>query len=546
MNNKKNEKSVINLKIFNFKTKKDIKLSLNKDSSNRHSSSQQNNKIYQTKKSLQIKINNIKLYNNNLICSKLKRNKTTDYFYYNSKNDIKKPILCSKDKLKIKSIIKIFKKNKLATKGLFNKEKQLPLNSINSSNFSFLFNEEQNYNNKRIHLKKQKIKKSKSNLLLLSSSMINKFNNKTSSILDVHFQNNKFNKNIFNFRRQIIGSYINQDRNIQSLEYSKQRYMNALDILDQTEDEKLYQNLKIEEQFYKLKRKEIGLFEFETLQEKTNKENIERFNSFKNLKSSNIYFGKRKDKNNIAKIKNKILSSKSMGSNNIFNSSKKVLNQKINKTKLLVNDSKAIKNKTNNENIKILDYSNRGNEKHLTINKNYSDRKKYNNENSKKRKHLTNMTCNNYINSKNRINNPNNNDKEKEMGNIMKNFWRFQQKKIKEKSKRLANSISQMNYFHYMPKGYVDYKNSTLNINTKNLTRVIKLMKINKYLCDIEDDDLLVFDTQKLKNLIQKAEIQYYLSDKKAFQLSYLRKNLRPQTISKFCKIKSSFFGLPC
>ena len=156
------------------------------------------------------------------------------------------------------------------------------------------------------------------------------------------------------------------------------------------------------------------------------------------------------------------------------------------------------------------------------------------------------MTCNNYINSKNRINNPNINDKEKEMGNIMKNFWRFQQKKIKEKSKRLANSISQMNYFHYMPKGYVDYKNSTLNINTKNLTRVIKLMKINKYLCDIEDDDLLVFDTQKLKNLIQQAEIQYYLSDKKAFQLSYLRKNLRPQTISKFCKIKSSFFGLPC
>ena len=161
MNNKKNEKSVINLKKFNFKTKKEIKLSLNKDSSNRLSSSQQNNKIYQTKKSLQIKINNIKLYNNNLICSKLKRNKTTDYFYYNSKNDIKKPILSSKDKLKIKSIIKIFKKNKLATKGLFNKEKQLPLNSINSSNFSFLFNEEQNYNNKRIHLKKQKIKKSK-------------------------------------------------------------------------------------------------------------------------------------------------------------------------------------------------------------------------------------------------------------------------------------------------------------------------------------------------------------------------------------------------
>ena len=191
-----------------------------------------------------------------------------------------------------------------------------------------------------------------------------------------------------------------------------------------------------------------------------------------------------------------------------------------------------------------MDYSNRGNEKYLTINKNYSDKKQYNSEN--KKKCLTNLSYNNYFTKRNKLNKPKINDKEKEMKRLMKNFWRFQQKKIREKSKRLANSISQMNLFHYIPKGYVDYKNSTLNINTKNLTRIIKLIQINKYLSDIEDDDLMGIDSKKLKELIQQAETNYYLINKKDFQLSYLRKNLGPQTLSKFCKIKSSFFGLPC
>ena len=132
------------------------------------------------------------------------------------------------------------------------------------------------------------------------------------------------------------------------------------------------------------------------------------------------------------------------------------------------------------------------------------------------------------------------------MRKALRKFWRFQKKKILDKSKRLANSMSQMNFFHYKPKGYADYKNSTLNINSENLTRLIKLMRINKYLCDVEDDYLLVMDSKKLRALMKEAEIQYYLINKKDFQLSYLRKNLRPQTISKFCEIKNSYFGLPC
>ena len=128
----------------------------------------------------------------------------------------------------------------------------------------------------------------------------------------------------------------------------------------------------------------------------------------------------------------------------------------------------------------------------------------------------------------------------------MKKYWLFQKNKIIEKSKRLANSMAQMNFFKYKPKEYVDYKNATMNINTRNLTRVIKLIRMNKYLCDLEDDDLMVMDSKKLKQLMKEAEIKYYTCNKKDFQLSYLRRNLRPQTISKFCSIKNSFFGYPC
>lgn len=106
--------------------------------------------------------------------------------------------------------------------------------------------------------------------------------------------------------------------------------------------------------------------------------------------------------------------------------------------------------------------------------------------------------------------------------------------------------MANMYFFQYKPKDYIDYKNSTLNINSQNLTRVIKLNRINKYLCDVEDDDLLVINSKKLRQLMKQAELKYYLCNKKDFELSYLKKNLKPQTISKFCRIKNSFFGLPC
>ena len=75
--------------------------------------------------------------------------------------------MSEEEKKKLKLILKKFKKNKLATKQLFNNEKKILLNSINQSNFNFLINENDN-NKKKINMRK-------SLSFILCSSMINKF-----------------------------------------------------------------------------------------------------------------------------------------------------------------------------------------------------------------------------------------------------------------------------------------------------------------------------------------------------------------------------------
>ena len=551
MNCIKNGKNVINLKKFIFKTKNKLKLISQKNLINISFNTESKNDLFKTKKSLQTQTNNFQLFNkNNIYSPKLKRNKTINYFYKNQ-GKIKKSFLSEKDKLKLKSIVKIFNKNKLATKDLFNKEKKIPLNSVNKSNFYFLFNEDEK------NSKTKKMKKSAS--ILLSCSMMNKFNNKTSTILDIPFSKNKFNKNIFSFRRQILSSYTNQDRNMENLDTSKNKYQNALDIFEETEDKKMNKIQKDEEQFYKLKKNLIGLYEIVLDKENENNESIKRFHSFKNSKSQDYYYGKNKKDFNYKK--NNPLISKNGAFNIEFNSSKKILKSLLNKTNLVLNN-KNIKNentkidkslnkekensleyKNNKKKIRIIFNTNNENEKSSeknNKNKKYKDKKKSLSEIQKKRK--SNIKLNNKKIKKVKFKD----EKEIKMLKFMKKFRRFQKMRIMEKSKRLANSISQMNFFHYKPKGYADYKNSTLNINSENLKRIIKLMRINKYLCDVEDDDLLVMHSKKLRNLMKEAEIKYYLCNKKDFQLSYLRKNLKPQTISKFCEIKNSFFGLPC
>ena len=397
------------------------------------------------------------------------------------------------------------------------------LNSVNKSNFNFLFLEKEK-NNKTNKKKKKNINLS----ILLSSSMVNKFNNKTSWILDNPFQNNKLSKNIGDFRKQIINSYKNLDRNMESAFLSKKIYQNALDIFDEAEDLKIQKNLKNEEEFYKLKSNEIGLYSISLKkEEENNKENIKKFNSFKNIKSLYFNFGKNKD--DVSNLQN----------NNAFSSKNISLNFKLNSFKNILNNTP--------DNIKNINKNSKNKNNNLLKAKNGKSLECINNYTDKNMKFKENIDINKNYNSKNRLNNSKiKEEEEKMMRKALRKFWRFQKKKILDKSKRLANSMSQMNFFHYKPKGYADYKNATLNINSENLTRLIKLMRINKYLCDVEDDDLLVMDSKKLRALMKEAEIQYYLINKKDFQLSYLRKNLRPQTISKFYEIKNSYFGLPC
>ena len=530
MNKKKNEKCIINLKKFSVKKPKDFNIVSNKGFSNILSSSNDQKHLPIKKKSLLIDTNNIKLFNQYFINSpKLKKIKTTYFSEENNKKEVKK--LSKNEKMKLKSIIKKFTKYKLATEYLFDKEKNMLLNSVNTSNFNFLFSEEEN--NKKN--KKQKKKKNISNFV--SYSMINKFNNKTSSILDNPFQNHKFSKNIKSFRKQIINSFTNQDRNMENAFYSKQVYQDALDIFDENEDEKINKILKDEEKFYKLKAKEMGFYEIDLkkAEENNKSDNIKRGNSFQNIKS--LYFNFSKKKDDVPHTKQNPLSSKNISVNFKINSSKNLLKNLGDKTKSSNNNKES--NKNNNQ---------------LNI-KNLTTMKYINNYNDRMIKFKPNFINKNNSNYNNNIYNKNeqfkskyifNKKKEKLLRIILKKFWRHQKQKVIDKSKRLANSMSQMNFFHYKPKGYADYKNSTLNINSENLTRIRKLIQINKYLCDVEDDDLLVMDTKKLRSLMKQAEMQYYLINKKDFQLSYLRKNLKPQTISKFCRIKNSFFGLPC
>ena len=522
MNKTKNEKNISNLKKYRFKHKKNITLSPTNDLSNSILKTQNKDKLYPAKKSLQIQPNNL-TFNNNLFSfsrPKLKRNKTTNYINYNIyKNEKEKITLSKEEKKKLNSIIKKFKNNKLATNGLFNKEKKIPLNSMNKSNFYFLINEEEKNNKNKQNIKNIK----KSGSISLSSSMMNKFNNKTSSILDIACSNrSKFSKNLFSFRNQIINSYTDQDKNTDGMEFSKTNYKDALYILDETEENKLKKTLKSEEKFYNLKNRKINLYEIDLDKENYYSYNIQKNNSFKNLKNYQFVYGKNIDNKN--NIKNSTLSSKTLNLKLKLNSSKKILNNLFDKTKTII----TIDNNTN------MNSDNKTNSK-----KCFSD-------NNKRKNRL-------YTNFKNFINNKHRPSKKKFISKIeekmlkfMEKYWLFQNKKILEKSQRFANSMAQMNFFKYKPKEYVDYKNATLNINSQNLTRVIKLIRINKYLCDLEDDDLMVMDSKKLRELMKEAEMKYYSCNKKDFQLSYLKKNLRPQTISKFCRIKNSFFGLPC
>ena len=148
---------------------------------------------------------------------------------------------------KLYSIIKNFKDNKIITMELYKLDKNFPLNSITRSNFHFLSKE--NFKNSS---KKSKIKQKQemNKIFLTSSNMIELFNVKTRKILDNTIKNTKFSRNINEFRKQIINSYLDYEKRRNEIKKKKIYYNEALNKFEECDEKRIKDAEKLEENFY--------------------------------------------------------------------------------------------------------------------------------------------------------------------------------------------------------------------------------------------------------------------------------------------------------
>jgi hypothetical protein len=210
MNKKKNESKIYKLKKYILRGKKKIKFSQSSSTLNIFSKTFYKTPSHTSGKIVNNESTTTTNINNNFFSfspKRIKRNKTVIIKFHTDKKNKKKFLLSKEERIKLNHIIKKFKKNKNTTNGLFEKEKRIPLNSVNKSNFMFLLDDEEK-EKKQKKRKNQKISKktlkflkyTKSGDILLTSSMMNQFNNKTASILDLSLPKSiKFSKNIFSF-----------------------------------------------------------------------------------------------------------------------------------------------------------------------------------------------------------------------------------------------------------------------------------------------------------------------------------------------------------
>ena len=127
-----------------------------------------------------------------------------------------------------------------------------------------------------------------------------------------------------------------------------------------------------------------------------------------------------------------------------------------------------------------------------------------------------------------------------------KNFEKFLRKKFKNKAKIFADTLydikdlpdkvskkkKEPNYFHF---------------NMNNLRRIIQVNSIKKNLYSIEEDDLLIKNTKKLKEEIRKTENSFYTLFKGSkHTLDFLKGKVKPSTKQKLSIMKNSHFGIPC
>ena len=527
-----------------------------------------------------------------------------------NKKKKKTHLLSISDKLNIKSILKNFQNNQLTIKSLYNIEKKFPLNSLTESNYLFLFtnyNNKKKYKNVSINNITTNPKLSKSSLLSLK--MMKRFNNKANKLLEVlKMEGTKYSNKINEFRKQIINSY-KDIVVLKDLYTGKINYENALRLLDDVKEKRIKEAMEMEKDFYKNKYKENGyLVDTRRFSEESTKNKFKRAPTMiiKKLKEkiNSLSPKKNESENNLNKYSFKILNSHKLkvsqansNKNNYFNktylskineknekkaykfsksfnySNKKLLTNTISNQNTNIINNNKIKNLNNiniiqNNKINNFHTNPNTNTKTNIINNNNKNVSNFNinNDNNNNNKNAVGInssinSINNYYNKNiylNYINNTKilgNNDynpinkTEKILLDSREEYKKYVKDIIKERSKLLADSMYSINnYYEYQPLADTNSDMPQLNINITNLKRVIKVNNIKKNLFSADDDVLLLQNVKKLKEEVRDAEIQYYSCDgnKKQYNLSFVKNDVKAKTIMKLNMMKNSHFGVPC
>ena len=503
-------KKETNLILSSLVTKKDIDKS-NKEKSKMKDSPSSSNLILETE-------NNIN-YKNKRKKSRLNFKNINLSDENNIKTKLKKP-LTYEDKLKLKSILQNFQKNKTTTNNLCKQEKKLSLNSLTEDNFLFLFS---NYKRKCLHKKRMKhliynktVIDNMPKSALISMKMMKKFNEKTNKIYEEEkLEGIKFSKNINEFRKQIINSYKDSFRK-DDISQEKMNYNNAMSFLSTNQEKQIKKAYKLEKEFYKNKYQKHD-------------------SNYKKKDYIDGYFERKYRRKHSTKIE--LNSTSSKNNNNILTFTKdKYFNNK--------EEEKIFEHNHNNED----NYSYSHTNKYNLFSPNRKKIKQGSSYSSINKNDKTYISNNLYLNYMTNLRNRRSNaikikdPVKEEYNNYVKNC-------IKERAKQLADSLASINhYFEYQPLKNMNSDMPNLNINQINLKRVVKVNGIRKNLFSYDDDDLLLHNINKLKEELRDVELKYYSIEKynNNYHLSFVKNNVKRSTLEKANAIKNTRFGVPC
>ena len=401
-----------------------------------------------------------------------------------------KNVLNSVDKKKILSIINNFKKNRVVTERLINKEKILALNSVNNSNYAFLLRDGKNSRNKNRKI----IDRNQYNDC--SSNMINKFNNKTFGILEPLNTSPIYSTNLDYFRHQLINNFTEYNEN---MDLARKKYNDAMKIGEINDKKNIRLALEMEQKFYQNK---FNIFEDKNF--KVNYKNI-----INKIRQTHGHFRK----------------------SNIFKNNNKIYKSPRRKSQINIANNNILGDKINESNSKILNSANKKSPKKM-----------------KSDDINLNLFKNKIRFSKSKLNEMSNSNSsnERTMLDVKKIHNLKEKKRIEQRSNDLVNSIYEINNYPYEELQTSYSRDKVGDINIHNLSRAIKINIINKYLYNLEDDDLLLHNPKKLKEEIKEVEISCNKNNYKTnYNYSFLRNKLKKETLRKFKYIKDSRFGYP-